>query len=166
MTRFPSNVLAAIAIPPVILLWAQNGIRWLREDGLRRQLEALVLVLGLLGTGFLVFASPTAGLQTTPALVYLPLPFLLWATMRFGSIGVSTSLIAVVLISIWGAAHGRGPFVNNSPAENVLSLQLFFVAISLPLMFLAGSVEERRKKPEFSPRARAASVQWPTLHRF
>jgi len=38
----------------------------------------------------------------------------------------------VAFLSISGAVHGRGPFVTNSPAQNVLSLQLFLVVISLP----------------------------------
>ena len=95
---------------------------------------------------FWFFCWETAGPETTPALVYLPLPFLLWAAMRFRSVGVSTSLLLVVLVSICGAAQGRGPFVNSSLADNVLSLQLFLIAISLPLMFLAGCVEEQRNE--------------------
>jgi len=81
---------------------------------------------------------------SVPALVYLPLPLLLWAAMRFGPIGVNTSLMIVALLSISGAVHGRGPFAVSSPAENVLSLQLFLIVISLPLMFLAALIEERR----------------------
>ena len=34
------------------------------------------------------------------------------------------------------AIAGRGPFVSQSPAENVLSLQIFLIAISLPSMLL------------------------------
>jgi two-component system, LuxR family, sensor kinase FixL len=131
LTRLPSNVLAALAIPPVILLWVFRGVVWLRTASWRRYGEAFILLGGLLGVSFLVFCWETAGPETTPALVYLPLPFLLWAAMRFGSFGVGTSLLLVVLVSISGAAQGRGPFVNSSPAENVLSLQLFLIAIPL-----------------------------------
>jgi PAS domain S-box-containing protein len=52
----------------------------------------------------------------------------------------------VVLVSIWAAAQGHGPFISRSPAENVLSLQIFLIAVSLPLIFLAALVEERRGK--------------------
>ena len=52
----------------------------------------------------------------------------------------------VVLGSIFGAANGGGPFVSASAADNVFSLQIFLVAISLPIMFLAGLVEEQREK--------------------
>ena len=146
LTRFPSNVLAAIAIPPFIVLWFSKGIVWLRGASLRRYAEAFLLMGGLQVVSFLVFRRETTGPGTAPALLYLPLPFLLWAAMRFGSGGASTSLLLVVLASIWGAAQGHGPFVRSSPAENVLSLQMFLIAISLPVMFLAGLVEEQRER--------------------
>jgi two-component system, LuxR family, sensor kinase FixL len=40
--------------------------------------------------------------------------------------------------------QGRGPFTNETPSENVLQLQLFLMAISLPLMSLAVVIQERR----------------------
>ena len=100
----------------------------------------------MLAVSVRVFVWPIAGEGSVPALVYLPLPFLLWAAVRFGPAGVNTSLLVVALLSISGAVHGRGPFATSSPAENVLSLQLFLVVISLPLMFLAALIAERREK--------------------
>jgi PAS domain S-box-containing protein len=52
----------------------------------------------------------------------------------------------VVLVSIWAVTQGHGPFISRSPTENVLSLQIFLIAVSLPLIFLAALVEERRGK--------------------
>ena len=146
LQRLPSNVLAALTIPSFILLWFDKGVFWLRSASLRRYGEGLFLICGSLVTGFFVFTWQVRGLGSTPALVYLPLPFLLWAAMRFGPTGASTLLLLLALGSIWGAAQGRGPFTSSSPAENVLSLQIFLIAISLPLMVLAGLVEERREK--------------------
>ncbi|HKB39692.1 MAG TPA: ATP-binding protein, partial [Gemmataceae bacterium] len=56
-------------------------------------------------------------------------------------------------VSISGAVHGRGPFATGAPAENVLSLQLFLAVFSLPLMFLATVIRERRQA--FADLARA-----------
>jgi len=144
--RFTSNVLAELALVPFIVLWATNGVAWLRHASLRRYTEACLLACGLLTISLLVFNWPSADPDTAPALVYLPLPFLLWAAVRFGSAGASTSLLVVVLVSIWAAAQGHGPFISRLPAENVLSLQIFLIAVSLPLIFLAALVEERRGK--------------------
>ena len=144
--RFTANVLAELALVPFIVLWATNGVAWLRRASLQRYAEACLLACGLLTISVLVFSWQNAGPGTAPALVYLPLPFLLWATVRFGPAGASTSLLVVVLVSIWAATQGRGPFISRSPAENVLSLQIFLIAVSLPLIFLAVLVEERRGK--------------------
>src|SRR5947208_6345227 len=144
--RFTANVLAELALVPFIVLWATNGVAWLRRASLQRYAEACLLACGLLTISVLVFSWQDAGPGTAPALVYLPLPFLLWATVRFGPAGASTSLLVVVLVSIWAATQGRGPFISRSPAENVLSLQIFLIAVSLPLIFLAVLVEERRGK--------------------
>src|SRR5947208_784252 len=141
--RFTANVLAELALVPFIVLWATNGVAWLRRASLQRYAEACLLACGLLTISVLVFSWQNAGPGTAPALVYLPLPFLLWATVRFGPAGASTSLLVVVLVSIWGATQGRGPFISLSPAENVLSLQIFLIAVSLPLMLLAALVQER-----------------------
>lgn len=146
LTRFPSNVLAAIAIPPVIILWLSRGMARLRRASARRYAEGFLLMSGLMAVSLLVFNWEVPGSRTAPALLYMPLPFLLWAAMRFGSLGASTSLLLVVLASIWGATQGRGPFVQSSPEENVLSLQMFLIAISLPVIFLAGLVEEQWEK--------------------
>jgi two-component system, LuxR family, sensor kinase FixL len=167
LTRLPSNVLAALAIPPFILLCAYKGPVWLRSASWRSYVEVCLLIGGLLAVSFLVFSWQTAGSETTPALLYLPLPILLWAAMRFGSGGASTSLLIVVFGSIYAAANGRGPFVNDSPAENVLSLQMFLMAISFPVMFLAGLIEEQRDKAkalsESEARFRAMADNAPVL---
>ncbi len=146
LTRFPSNALAELAVGPVILLSASRGVGWLRDAGWRRHFEASLVMGGLIVVSLLFFSAQTTRIRTAPALLYLPLPFLLWAAMRFGAGGASTALLIVVLGSIFGAARGGGPFVSASPADNVFSLQMFLMAISLPIMFLAGLVEEQRER--------------------
>jgi PAS domain S-box-containing protein len=65
--------------------------------------------------------------------------------VRFELAGVSWALLIVAFQSTWGAIHGRGPFASEAPADSVLQLQLFLLAISLPLMFLATALRERRQ---------------------
>src|SRR6476646_8799719 len=146
--RLPSNALAALAIPPVVVLWANDGPAWLRRASTRQRAEALIMIGGLLAVSALVFAWEYSQRDATPALLLLPLPFLLWAALRFGPPATSASLLILIFVSIWGAAKGRGPFAALLPMQSVLSLQMFLLAIAVPLIFLAAAIEERRKKEE------------------
>jgi PAS domain S-box-containing protein len=81
------------------------------------------------------------------------LPLLLWAAVRFELAGVCWALLVVGFQSTWGAILGLGPFASQTPADGVPQLQFFLLAISLPLMFLATAIRERRQA--FSDLSRA-----------
>src|SRR5580704_13668297 len=51
-------------------------------------------------------------------------------------------MLVIALLSIWGAAHGRGPFSEQGPLNNALSLQLFLFFAAIPFTVLAVVVEE------------------------
>ena len=141
--RFFSNVFASLTLVPLIVTWRVGGIRSLYIAPAQRYLEASILATGLLITGLIGFGSSEVTNNTTPALLYLPLPFLLWATIRFGPRGSSTAVVAVSLFAIWGAINGFGPFVSESPEINALSVQLFMIVASVTLLFLAAITSER-----------------------
>jgi len=141
--RSTSNVLAALTLVPFIVTWSGDGIAWLSKIRRARILEAGLLLIGLLSINAIVFykLAPTAD----SALLYLPLPFLIWAAVRFGSRGASAAICALTLLAIWSAGHGYGPFSIRSAEENALSIQMFLIVMSVPLLLLAGVIEERSK---------------------
>jgi two-component system sensor histidine kinase UhpB len=53
--------------------------------------------------------------------------------------------LVISSLAISGALRGWGPFVGESPAENLLSVQLFILSISVPLMVLGALMAERRQ---------------------
>jgi signal transduction histidine kinase len=144
-TRFFTNTLAELTIVPIIVLSGVNGSRWIREATPIRYLEAGLLVGGIVSVSILVFGPIPAMVGNIPALMYAPLPLLLWAVVRFGSGGLSVCLLGMALISIWNAMQGRGPFTAASMAHNVLSLQVLLCTVTLPLLFLAAVMVERRR---------------------
>jgi PAS domain S-box-containing protein len=77
------------------------------------------------------------------ALLFLPLPFLLWAAVRFGALGASTGVSIVGFLAIWSASHGHGPFSSGTAEQNALSIQIFLIGLAIPLLFLAAVVEGR-----------------------
>jgi two-component system, LuxR family, sensor kinase FixL len=141
--RFSSNVLAALTLVPFIVTWGAKGLFWLGRVHRVRFLEAALLLLCLLSVNVVVFyrLAPTADFT----LLYLPLPFLLWATVRFGSRGASATICVLTFLAIWSAGHGYGPFSSKSPEENALPIQMFLIVTSVPLLLLAGVIEERSK---------------------
>jgi signal transduction histidine kinase len=141
--RFWTNSLAALTMVPVIVLCASNGVSWVRRISAARYLEGAVLGVSTLLAAFAIFGSKTLS-PSIPALLYVPLPLLLWAAARFGLGGLSLTMLSMALISIWYTIHGREPFPEASMAQNVLSLQILFCMVALPLMFLATVMDEQR----------------------
>ncbi len=137
-----SEVLAFVTVTPALLSWVSEGRALMRRPR-AQHLEGLMLTAGLFLVSYVVFTVPED--SRSPALFYTLVPFLLWSALRFGSLGVSTSLIAVTSLSIWGAVHGRGPFSAMVPLTNPLPLQAFLIFASVPFMVLAALAEEREQ---------------------
>jgi signal transduction histidine kinase/integral membrane sensor domain MASE1 len=142
---FLSEALAFLTLTPAILGWVSEG-RALVKKSRAFYLEASALMSSLVLLGYVIFVLSGKGIP--PALLYSLVPFLLWASLRFGSTGVSTSVIVVAFLSIWGTVHGRGPFTAPEPINRVLSLQLFLLSTATPFMVLAALVEERKRARE------------------
>ena len=104
-----------------------------------------MLALGIVLVGAFVFDKVPAGPETSPALLYAPIPLLIWAALRFGLGGISAAMLVVTFQAIWGAMHGRGPFLLQSPAENALALQMFLIVTGTPLMFLTVVLEDEKR---------------------
>jgi PAS domain S-box-containing protein len=139
---FLSEVLAFVTVTPALLSWISEG-RVLMRKSRALHLEGVILIAGLVLVSYVVFTLPEN--SRSPALFYALVPFLLWSALRFGWLGISTSLIAVTSLSIWGAVDGRGPFSNLVPLTDPLPLQMFLVFASIPFMVLAALAEEHEQ---------------------
>jgi len=139
--RLSSNAVSALIIVPLIVTWVTNGVQPLRTASRSRYLEACALFFGLLAVSYAVlyeFRSPA-----DLALLFLPLPFLIWAAVRFGALGASTAISLVGFLAIWSASHGHGPFSGETPEQSALSIEIFLIVLAIPLSFLAALIEER-----------------------
>jgi PAS domain S-box-containing protein len=136
---FFQGALANLVFAPIILLRG-NSNRGVVEH--RRYVEAFVLAAGLALATYLVIRNST-GAQFPPFLLYLPVPFLVWAAMRFGPLGVPGAALLMSIVSIAGA--------------DVLSMQLFLFLVSLPFFFLSVVVGQQRRQAA-SSEARLQSV--------
>ena len=143
-----SNAVTAIVLVPVLL----TGVHQLFTDRFkappRRILEACLLAMGTFAVGYVVFDRLPAGPDTSPALLYAPVPLLIWAALRFRLGGISTSMLIITILAIWGTMQGRGPFLTQTPAENAVNMQLFLLMAATPLILLAVAIEDERRSKE------------------
>lgn len=140
---FLSDGLAFLTLAPAILGWVDR-FRAQARMSRASYLEAAALFTALSCLSLGVFVA--SAIHSSPAVLYSLLPFLLWSALRFGSAGAGTSASIVAFVSIWGAVHGRGPFVETDPITRVVSLQLFLLLTAVPFMTLAVLVEERKRQ--------------------
>ena len=139
--RARANVLTNIILVPTIVS-STRGCPLSSTASYRKQFaEAFGLMAGIVLISLIVFLHQDA--MSVPALLFLLLPFLFWATLRFGPPINGAALFVIAIISSWCAVRGLGPFTGKPPADNIMSLQLLLLAISVPLVLLSAVVEDR-----------------------
>ena len=139
---FFSEAIAYFTVMPAILGLADHVRSWARASR-AYYVEAAVLIACVVSLSYFVFVDRRA--STLPGLSFFLVPFLLWSALRFGSMGAGTSATIIAVLSVWGAAHGGGPFNDGEPINNVLWLQLFLLSAAVPFMFLAALGEGHRR---------------------
>ena len=141
--RLLTNTLAVITLVPPLLLAATRPPQQKRRSWRGRPGEAALLVTALGALSLLVFELQRAGPGSSPILLYLPFPLLIWATLRFGLTGASLSILVLGGFALTAAVRGLGPFVTADPVENATALALFLLVSGVPLLLLAAVMNER-----------------------
>jgi signal transduction histidine kinase len=162
MTRLSSNITSNLMLIPLIVILWRNGISWLRSGKLARCIEACLLLAVTMGISLLIFGGNAA--DSILAVIYVPLPLLFWAAVRFGVGGLSASLLGIALISIWNTIHGRGPFETSSMVHAILIQRVLFLhglltVFGFPLTLIAGLIAERHRDEETRSRMIYAQEQ-------
>ena len=140
--RFVTNVLSTIVLAPPLLTFL--GWRALPRPLGPPVAEFLILLTGLTASERLVntLATPV----TISPLLFAPLPFLLWAAVRFGQAGLGIVLCFTTLFRYFAGAHpGQG---LATPPDAIVATQLTLIAMSLPLIVLSALLSERRSAEE------------------
>ena len=76
------------------------------------------------------------------------LALLLWAALRFGMRGASTTAVVIALLATIGTSYGSSPFAGKTTNESLLLLNSFFGVTITCALFLAGMLEEQRRTDE------------------
>jgi integral membrane sensor domain MASE1 len=104
--------LGMLIATPAITTAIVHGLDALRFGSGWRWIEGVSLAICLVSVGLWVF-NTSSDSNAFPALIYAPVPFLLWAALRFEVAGAAWAILVIAYVSTWNAIHGRGPFVRH-----------------------------------------------------
>ena len=143
---FASNALGNLTLAPLALILVSEGFDSYWSPQAERQAEALLITTLLIIVCAVVF-DETAGQYSTaflPALLYLPLPLVVWSASRFGVKGASAAILIMTIVLIWRALNGSSLFLAGTPETNVFALQVFLIGLAVPMLLLGSSINEVR----------------------
>jgi len=154
-----ANVLTSLTLGPVFLTWLSESPRSLALTPPGRMAEAAILATILVVVCTIAFeiSAGTVTRSFLPAVLYSPLPFILWSTLRFGEKGASSAILVVAVVLIWRTLGGHSLFLAADPETNVLALQLFLAGLAIPVLLLGAAIEELHQAGR-TTRALAGSV--------
>jgi signal transduction histidine kinase/integral membrane sensor domain MASE1/CheY-like chemotaxis protein len=141
-TWWIGDACGAVVLAPTIVRCLVDWPK-VRHLSWRQWLEAAAFVLALVVVTQIVFTSP----PTSVAAPFLVFPILLWASVRFGVIGVGGGLCLVVLLTTRDTAAGLGPFAAEhlSIGDRLIALQIYVGVMALSFHVLAVLWGERAR---------------------
>lgn len=144
LTWWLSNLTGMLVVAPLVLLWITTPLarpRW----SVPEILEALILLVLLVGVALVVFAGLFPSAIKTYPLEFLCVPFFLWAAFRFGRREVATMLAILSAIAVWGTLHDFGPFYREaSQHESLVLVHAYICVMSVMVGVLAAVVGEHK----------------------
>ena len=127
-------LLLNISRAEIAKLWAQR-------------VEFLAWCLTTFAINWVVFFHGSGELSYSHQLVFVVLPAVVWAAMRFGVMGSSLAVLMPVLIAALATGRGLGPFYTADAQQGLFQLWAFFFTVVLvELMVVA--MRARRKRAE------------------
>jgi signal transduction histidine kinase/CheY-like chemotaxis protein len=143
---FVSAMLGMLLLAPLVLAWSRRGLPEALAQGRTRLPELVALYVGLVLTTYYIFVASPEAAGTTPPLLYLCAPFLIWAALRFGLRSSTLGLAIFGLIAYWFTGHGAGPFAIAAPGDTaLLHLHAYLATIIVTTLFSAALLVERRE---------------------
>jgi len=140
LTWWIGDGFGALIVSPLLLAWSSP-----KKFNSRDLPEIAALFVLLLMVVLIVFAGWLPGTVKTYPLEYLCLPCLLWAALKFDQRIVTSAIVLMAGVALWGARQSYGPFVQSNPNISLLLLISFVGTSSLMTLVVAAVTSERRK---------------------
>ncbi len=134
------DLLGVVLIAPLLL----TGSRWdLLPTSTGARLEGLVLVLGMLvlTLALMQYAEP---LRPAEIVLFVMMPAVLWAALRFSVTGASLAIFLAALIVLSVAVVSLGGIHATTAPRDVFALQSSMLTMALGGLFVSAALTERR----------------------
>jgi PAS domain S-box-containing protein len=140
LTWWMGDGFGALIVSPLILSWSSS-----RKIDPKDMPEIASLFVLLVIVVLVVFGGWFPGPIKTYPLAYLCLPCLLWAALKFDQRIVTSAIVLMASVAVWGLKHGYGPFVQSTDNISLLLLISFVGTTSLTTLLVAAVTSERHR---------------------
>ena len=142
-TWWTADASGVILVAPVILAMGRRSETrqgWTRV----RTIEGTALLAGVGAFSWWIFLVPHASFGPF-AQPFLLMPFIVWASIRFGVLGSASTMVAMSAFCVWGTHVGRGPYATDDTLLAHLSVQAFGCMMSVLALSLATAVDAAKR---------------------
>jgi signal transduction histidine kinase len=152
------DMVGVLLFTPLILVWATRP-RTVRHI---QPLETVALAVSLVVACALAFFN---NLMHVPVLTTpfhqadLLVAVLLWASIRFGPRGATSSVLAISVLALVAATLAQGPFVLPALSDRLLPLQTFIAIVAATFLIIAATIAERSIADQDAEHARMVAEQ-------
>jgi len=138
---FLGDAMAQLIITPILFYWVlrpPNPASF--QSG--RVIEAGILAIGLLLALSWAFEPVPQPRDLAETRFYAPVPFMVWAAIRFRMYGATAAVALLTVFSVRAAFMGTGSFADLPPAGLAYHLQHFLLLRVAPLYLVAVLLEQ------------------------
>ena len=145
-------IVPTLTVPLVMQLALQRKLVGYGEKTRDLYIELAIVSILLFALSYVAFGLEPGG-DWQPVVMLLPVPLMLWASVRLGLGGACLSMLVFAAAIIVRALSGVGPFADQASAVSLMSLQVFLIVITIMLMLLAALMQEWRNNEELLKRS-------------
>jgi signal transduction histidine kinase len=136
------DAIGALVVAPPLLVWASEPSRAQPSHAA----ELLALVCALLAACAAVFGMAAASSPLRQPFILVAIP--IWAALRFGQRGTTSTTFAMAALAVTATALGRGPFAGHPLSAGLALLQVFVASVAVTGLLLSAAISERQARSD------------------
>lgn len=152
-TWWLGDAMGALLLTPLLLVWREPRQAL---NGTGNAWEKITITVAFVAVGLFAFGVVSPATNLNMPFVFLALPVMLWAALRWTQAGVTLGALLLSIFAISGTLRGYGPFVSDNVNESLVLLQSFLGLITACGLFGAAAVTERMAGERMESEARDA----------